>query len=721
MARLALLTLISGAVLSGCATQPSFHAAWPDVTLELRDEGDREQAIDQLWVMADGPARDQARGRIADAIARRITDAIDDDQPLVAAALLDQLTSLWQRDPAAVGRGLGRYTRLLRGLQAVFSKSGSLEPAVQLAVVLAEAEPVRRAEHVAELDEMLGFADDLAVAENGADATRAQPLALLQPTVVALPLPWLVDRYVALAAARQVAVGGLLEQQGASMKLVRAHRDLLATSRRIAGALARSNRPGEIHRWLARLVGSYGTDRELTARAEIVATHPTADAYVQLASALAIDDATPDPGAALAVCAVGLARFPGDLALLVAAGGHARTQDQIDLAIAYYERALHASGEVDAAVALRLGKLYADRIQRLAAGGRPAAAHAAWRRALAFTDDAARRHPDAVWQQATALAESALGRGLASQGLIEDAKHTLAASIDRAPSIDAYETLATIDMQTDQYADAQKWANEGIALLGEDTTGDRYRRAKLERIAADGLRRSGRDRPAAEHYLASLKTWSQLGDNKDLPRAVIAERELDMGRTMWGLGDSGKAVELAMRALDHDPDSEDLATNAVAFLIEAGRYRDALDAYHHSLGEVSISEYHKVYMSLWVVGAARAASEPADRQAAEYLANRRGDVWYERLAQLAAGKASYAELQRAATTGPRRAELAFYGATLGLDPAATTPAERLQLLRSVVSARMVLDAEYDLARVYLRQVRPPTEVPAKRGPVPVAP
>jgi hypothetical protein len=107
-------------------------------------------------------------------------------------------------------------------------------------------------------------------------------------------------------------------------------------------------------------------------------------------------------------------------------------------------------------------------------------------------------------------------------------------------------------------------------------------------------------------------------------------------------------------------------------------------------------------MSLWIAGAAVHAGEPRDRLAAEYLASRRGDVWYEKLAQLAAGKLAYPEVRALATTGPRRAELAFYGATLGFDPAAATPVGRHQLLESVVAAHLVLDAEYDLARMYLR-------------------
>jgi len=701
MVRRGIVTLLGSALLAACGASASFHPAWPDTQLELRDDADREQAIDRLWVTPAGDERDRARDRITAAIARRIHDAIDDGEPFVAAALLDQLTAMWQDDPAAVGRGLASQAPLLHALRAVFARAGALESSAQILILLAEVEPAERAAHLAELDEVLGFANDLAIAEHGATATRAQPIALFQPTVLAVPLDWLVDRYVELQIERQHAVAQLIDRQGASMQIVRAHHDFLLTGRRIANVLARAGRAREIHRQLARLTGNYGGDRELALRAEVLSDQPTAEAYERLAAALQVDDAAPDPTAALAVCRAGLAAFPSAPSLLLAAAGAARALGRIDQAIALYEQALHAGGDVDRAIALQLGKLYASRIERLATGGRPSAAHDAWRAALAFTDRGASAHPHAAWQQATALAESALGRGFASQGMLDDAEHALTASLERAPSIDAYETLVLIDVQTDRYADAQRWANEGIALLGDRTTGDRYRRAKLERLAGDSLRRGGKPKPAAERYLESLRTWSQLGENKDLPRAIVAERELDMGRTMWWLGDAGKAVELALQAIDNDPDSEEIASNTVAFLLQAGRYHDALDAYHKSLGEPTISEYHKTYMSLWIVGEAAYAGEPRDPLATEYLAARRGDAWYEKLAQLAAGKLMLADLRALATTGPRRAELMFYGATLGLDPAAATPAGRHKLLAQVVAAHLVLDAEYDLARTYL--------------------
>ncbi|HEX3766455.1 MAG TPA: hypothetical protein VHW23_47505, partial [Kofleriaceae bacterium] len=175
------VTIAFGAGLAGLAGcgrgAPVFHPTWPDAQVELRDDGDRDQAIDRLWLVPAGPERDRARAPIVAALARRISDAVEDEQPFIAAALLDQLTELWQDDPAAVGRGLAGHAALLRELRATFARSGTLEPVAQTLILLAEVEPNARAAHLAELDEVLGFADELAITENGEVARRGQPIA----------------------------------------------------------------------------------------------------------------------------------------------------------------------------------------------------------------------------------------------------------------------------------------------------------------------------------------------------------------------------------------------------------------------------------------------------------------------------------------------------------------------------------------------------------------
>ncbi|HSN29893.1 MAG TPA: hypothetical protein VLT45_26580 [Kofleriaceae bacterium] len=670
--------------VAACATARPPRPSFPDAPLELRDETDRDQAIDRLWVMPRGAARDEVRAGIVTAIARRIDDALQEDKPLVAEQLLYQLASLWQEDPEDVGKGLASQAPLIERLRAVFSKSGSAEPTIACLVLLAEISGGKRADVSAELEDILRYADDLASAENGANATRAQPIALLQPTVLVLPADWLVAKYVQLLEARQKIVAELLVKQGASIQLVRAHHDILSTAHRIAAALARAGKPEAIYAHLSTLTG-IGTDRELTARAEVVAEQPTADAYVQLAAALRKDEHGPDPVGALAVCEAGLAKFPHDAALLAAAADHATALGRIDQPIAFYE----AAHPTDPTTVRKLGALYAERIARLGFGGRPAAA----RTALAAVERTTRGK---VWTEAHAAAETALGKGMLSQGRLDDAERALAASIDLAPSVDALETLATLHYKTGRLASAARYASEAIAA----SAGDLERRARLERIAADVARADNRPRDAAVLYLTAMHDWSELLKSPQPPKSLLAEGQLEAGRGLWFLGHTDRAVDLVLSATEEDPDSAATFASAVAFLIEVGRPVDALDALHRALS-ADVSELFKVYMCLWVLADERRRGEPKDRQAVEYLGSRHGDLWYEQLAEAATGRLDFAALRASATTAPRQAELAFYGVVLGLDPEAASPAYAKKKLVEVVEAGLVMDAEYDLARLYL--------------------
>lgn len=702
-----LVALLVG--IGACGPGVPKRPTWPDAAVELRHAADRDQAIDAFWVLPIGPERDARRAAIANATARRIAEAIAEERPFVARTLLDELASLWSSDPHAVGRGLAPHVALLEQLRAMFAKAGALQPTLLTLVLLAEVQPAQRPERLAELDEILAFADELAVADNGPHAMRSQPIALLGPTAMTLPVPWLVDRYIALLVQRQRAVSDLLAQGGASMQLVRAHFDILSTQRQIAIALARAGRATEIHGAISTLKGIGADQRQLVMRAEMVALQGDAEAFAELAQLLRAEERAPDgsrgerrseadPAAALAVCLAGLAKFPDDSELLGAAANDAHALGRLDQAIVLAERAVHSQAEVDATAALRLGKWYGERIERLAENGRPTAAHAAWRGALAFTSKVARARPHTVWQQAAAIAESSLGRGLAGEGLVGPARRALTGSLERAPSIDAYETLTAIEVQTDRFASANRWAESGLGMLG-DTMGDRYRRARLERLAGDAKLGEGRHKDAAAHYLEGLRAWASLGDDDDLPLSIAAERKLEMGRAMLRLGDPAGATKLVSRAIDLVPSSKK-TPSAVALLIEADHFRDAIDAFHEALvGDLPDAD--KITLALWIAGEARRRAEEPDRAAIEYLTSRNGTTWPELLARAATGRVAFDALRTSATTVRRKAELAFYGAILGFHPNASTPEGRRELLGEVIEARIVFDEEYDLARMYM--------------------
>lgn len=671
--------------------------------MQLRDESDRDQAIDRLWILPLGAERDAVRAAIAGAIVARITDALEEDRPFVAELLMYQLMSLWQLDPSAVAAGLAPHVEVVRELRATFAKSGALDPTIAALVLLAELEPEHRSEHLTELDEVLRFADDLEAAENGPEAQRAQPIKLLQPSTLALPLPWLVDKYVGLLEERQRVINELITKQGASIQLVRAHHDILATSQRIAISLSRAGRTEDIYRHLASIKG-LGADKELATRAEIVANRPTADAYAELADKLRTDKDNADAGAALAVCLAGLRRFPDDPGLLGGAARDAAALGRIDQPIALYEAAIRARhGDVDSALALRLGRLYAERIARLAFGGRPSAATVAWQNLTRYTEQVSQKATQPVWTLVAANGETALGRGLLSQGKLREAERALTKSLERAPSIDAYETLAEIHYKTDRLASSVRYATAGIAMLG-DTKSDRVRRAKLSRIAGDASRAAGRSRDASAFYLHAMHAWASLGSDSELPPGLRAERKIEFARSLWFVAEPDKAVNLIFDGIDAEPTIAANYATAAAFLLQAGNYTEALDIVHRALTQSDVSELYKVYMCLWVVGDAHLRGVPRDRQAEEYLASRQGDLWYELLAQAATGRADLAALRAAAVTGPREAELAFYTVVLGLDPTAATPAGTRRLLEQVIDAQLVMDAEYDLARQYLARL-----------------
>jgi tetratricopeptide (TPR) repeat protein len=686
--------------LASCGLAGRGHLAFPDAPIQLADDADREQAIDQLWAMKAGAERDATRAQVVTAIARRIVEALDEDKPYVAQQLLFELCALWRADPESVGRGLAAQQPLIRRLRAQFARAGAIEPTLASLVVLVEVDAPNRTAHLAELDEVLQFADDLATAEHGDNAERGQSIALLQPTVLALPLPWLVDRYVSLLEERQRAVTRLIDAKQLPMRLVEAHHDVIHTAHRIANALARAGRLSEIHAHLAHLNG-IGSDRELAIRAEILADQPTADAYAELARALRDDKDAPDPAAALAVCLRGLTDHAGDTGLLADGAGDAAALGRIAQPIALYEQAVQAQhGEVDAGLALRLGRLYAQRIGGLALGGRPRAATTAWHELARFADRAGRRARTDLWRQVAAIGEASLGRGLASQGQLADAERELIASLDRAPSVEAYETLATIYLKTGRLDAAKRITTIGLSLLGAATAADKYHRAKLERLAGDVAHNERRPREAAALYLQAMQMWSALAKDDDLPRNVAAEGKLELARALFYIGDLDKAVDFVLDAVETDPDSAGTNRTAVAFLLEIARPDDAADAVHRALG-AELADLDKVYLCLWLLGDSHRRGAIQDRLATEYLRSRRGELWYEQLAQAATGRRDFATLAASATTASRHAELAFYGTTLGLDPAAASPAQARDHLESVVRAGLVLDEEYDLARQYL--------------------
>jgi tetratricopeptide (TPR) repeat protein len=695
--------------LAGCprpraATPPDLFAPATDAPWELEDETDWAEVRDQLFGLPAGDRRRvDLRAQLSAAQAVRIGRWLDANRPTLAHEAMVELARLWVDDPAALGVELAAQRATIQRARDVFARAGADQEVVLALVLLAEIEPDRADLHWAELDEVLGFADELATAQHGELAVRARPIQLLEPVAMALPLPKVTDRFVELVAARQLAVTDALGAAGATFDLVRAHGDVLAAARSIASALARAGRAAEIARWLEPMDG-IGADATLAAAAaRVAAARSSAKDWVKLARAMRSRDDRDDPAGARAVALAGLALHPDDATLAAAAARAAIALDRVHEPIRLFEE-LRRAGVVDAELDEELSDLYRDRLDALASNDRPVEARARLAELERFFDEVARAHPGRDWDARLARALATVGRGLVNQGELDDAIALLERSVELDPAFEAFEMLSTIAAKRDRWKDARRWAERGASLDGDEPI-DSYLRAKLLKLAGDAAAGGGDLDGAREHWIAALSIWADLGDGAQLPPALAGERLVAGGQLLWSLGEKEEALRLLEASVDVDADGAETHIQVVAYFLQQDEYTRALDAFHRAVIADRISDYHKVYMSLWLLAAARRRGVDADPLVVEYLDGRDGVLWHDDLARLATGRIGLAELERRSTSRGRKAELAYYTAVLGLGIGEGQPqwseAEVRALLEDVVRTEMVLFFEYNMARQLL--------------------
>jgi tetratricopeptide (TPR) repeat protein len=702
---LAIAVLVSTA--AGC---PKPHARGPrfpaeDAPLRLADDDDRALERDRFDAMAsDDPGRRALRGALVTAIAARIDDELTRGRLRRAHVHVLELLALFRDDPDRIAAEAGPGIKSLLRARDAFGRAGFDDAALAVLVFLAEADPARRAERIAELDEVLAFTDDLARAQGGEHAVRARSIPALESIVHRLPVAWLADRWIDLIVARAKAVNDLLSSSP-DIDTVREslgmHVDVIDAAHQVAGALVRTHRASDVAAKLALLdgIGSEPTLREAAAKLA-----PTSASWVDFAKRLRAGHRTDesgddDPGAALAACRDALAILPRDGALIAAAADHAVAAGRPGLATAMLI-ALFADGAEDAAAAELLAGLLRDRIGELAFGGRLNAARATHKKLVITLDTLKGRVPLDSIQRWKRDGDVVLGRGLVAQGLLDEAERLLAPIVKRAPAADALEALGAIASERGRSVDARGHYEAAIQLPGEGV-GAQIARGRLHRLAGDASAAAGDLARARSHYFAAFAIWTELGgdDAPDLPPAQTGQRLVETGRALWSIGEVEKAIDVFEAAMTVDPDGEETHVQVVAFLVLGGQVGAAAEAFHRAVGAEAIGDEAKVYMALWLLGEQRRTGVTPDSTAVDYLASRTAATWPDELARAATGRLDLPALTAAARSPIQRAELAFYTATLelGRPPAAQVR----RLLEQVVQAELVLVFEHQAARARL--------------------
>ena len=138
----------------------------------------------------------------------------------------------------------------------------------------------------------------------------------------------------------------------------------------------------------------------------------------------------------------------------------------------------------------------------------------------------------------------------------------------------------------------------------------------------------------------------------------------------------------------------------LAFLIPRGEREECLDTFHRALGHAGVSEYLKVYFSLWMTDLDRRTGHSEDLLAHHFLESTDGPRWHHALARWAAGRASDADLALRADTTGKRAEADFYRAMRKLADGRSDEARTLW--RKVIDTGMMAFFEFDMASFFLR-------------------
>ena len=698
--------VVLAVLLLGCHTPPPRAPVAPlvDAPYELADEIDFAERADALWAIPPGEARAGLRRELAEVLGMRIDRALAAGRLERASTMVIGLAGLWQLEPealvelATVPGWAGRLDRA----RAAFARGGADRDAALVLVLRMQIGLATAAADREELDQILAYADDLAMARMGELGRDSGAIAVLTPVIErGLAPPELVTAYIDRVIARANRADQAVTAGHGAAAASAALRSALGASRDVAIALAAAHQIDRLSVTLTSLNG-LGRDRKLDAAARAVAAADAGpSAWAQLARVVrgadgGDDDATLRAG--LAVVADGLVRFPDDVTLTVAAALLSIEAERVAQPIVLLE-AVRRRVPDDAELAEQLLRLYRERLGRLIYGNRSKAAAACLHELETLYAGLDRQFPGRIWSVTWGEVLATYGRGLIGLGELTAGRAALTRSIAAAPTLEALEMLGTVALKTGD-ARAARTAFERAVDLPGDAPAQQYARAKVLRLAGDAAVAAGDVAGGMSHYGRALQIWADLGDKLDLPPNLAGERLIESGKVFWALGKIDDGAELLTHASTVDPDGADTHIQAVAFLLLHDQYDRARDTFYQALASDRIGDYYKVYMAVWVLAEGRRLGRADDDQAVAYLASRDGALWYDDIARLASGRVTPAVLEPRATTRARRTELAYYTAVL--EP---TGADAAALFEDVLASQLVLFFEYDMAKRRLGRER----------------
>ncbi len=402
------------------------------------------------------------------------------------------------------------------------------------------------------------------------------------------------------------------------------------------------------------------------------------------------------------VCEDAARRFPQAVEPLLCVGDVAEQRELFVRAIGAFEAALErdpARRETWEALA----RLRQKRLMQLVSDEKTGELEAELRRVERLHDDATKRFPGQPLRITVSRAVFEVGRGYFNAGRVDDAVKFFERSQALEPSVPALEELGTIALKRGDGPRALALLERAQLLAAaSDRRSFLYWRAQLGRLEGDAQELRGDAAAAEKARRQAAADFELLLKSQDVRSGEdAAELLIERGKALYDLGERDEAIAELEKAIDAAPDRGATYADVLAFLVPRGEREEALDAYHRALGRSEVSEYLKVYCTLWILDLDRRASEPEDPLARAFLDGVDGGKWYHALARWATGRETEKDLDAQAQNASNRAEAWFYEAMRRLEDGKLDEARALW--RKVVDTQMMAFFEYDMASYYLRR------------------
>lgn len=674
--------------------------------------------------------------------------------PPVGATSAASKLAAWER------QGLAQAARLSLGL---FSPRGAETQSALALAVLMTVEP-QNPVWAERFDRLLSWSDEVRTSSERGQPPSPTAIDLLQVVLSDWPAPFVADRLAALYKSRQKQFFGILKPLPTDEDARQSLRDLLLahgqemqrTVPNVAVPYLRCGRIAEASAAVAPLRDSPGDDPELRAML-VAAAGPTADREsflklarrflprIELLQGTATDN--PDLLVAFRVLQGGLERAPADADLLLLSAELAKLMSSPFLATRELEEAETILGQQPrtAAVEAKLAQISQDLLElyflrlRLSLDperGTPPSADevARVRQRSAIVSQRAPKSDPGELRVRDAQIDFELARSYMNAGMVDQAEPLFLRAQSSNPAVNPEITaeFGNFLLKRGSTEQAGKVLRDGLAALrgsahANDTITGVEGQSRIERLLGEALDRQGDRSGAEEAWQSSATGWGQL--TMEYRRRANTSREsearFEVGRTLYLLGRHAEGIQSFDEAIEQDGDRDQTYIDSIAFLVEHGEVDGALAIYRRALAKPdrSVSEYVKVYASLWIVDLTRRILKQPDMTALAFLGSldtrhpeirpQRGSKWYRQLAAFSIGRLSYARLLAEADTNGKRAEVYFYQAMRQL---ADGKAEQAQSLwQKVIDTRMVSFFEFEMASRYLRGGAPsnaPTLAPS---------